>query len=444
MEKNNLKKETFAYLVSNRGQANSLIVASLIISLYFEKCISKQNDKLKPLVSKSFLKECANLLQFCNDDKKMESLNYLQKINLIRGKLAHGDYVISPYTENIVIETDINGESVSSEIPIESIVSFANNLARYSRYPKPSKKRETIHYKDGYEFRVIDVPKKSIDRNRTYEKKLEHIVNKLVLSNHGYYADSLDHKKMLIGIFDIVVHVNPTDIKENCVNEYPERKLFEWGLINRLNNPQNRNHVCDDFIDTLVMFYKYYIYPLENFLKGQDKNIMSLLSDEMFGFEKLNISDELLKDIPYVGKVDSYIENQSTMYDKINNLYDEFVEVENDDNNSYYDNTPNKNRIEQKLIPYIDTISNPSVMNIYSYGKKRSFIEHIRCAIEHGTYDFDYNTKSITFIDSWQDKYFKDVISIYDFYSLFSKENRDLIFNQFGTVYNIEGPVRTR
>ena len=215
-------------------------------------------------------------------------------------------------------------------------------------------------------------------------------------------------------------------------------------MLNRLNSPQNRNHLCDDFIDGLVMFYKYYIYPLENFLKGEDKNAMSLLNDDMFGFEKLNISEQLSKDVPYVGKVDSYIDSQSTICDKINNLYDEFVEVENDDDNPYYDNTDRKNKIEDKLTPYIDTISNPSVMNMYSYGKKRSFIEHIRCAIEHGNYDFDCNSKTTTFIDSWQDKYFKSVLSIYDFYSLFSRENRDLIINQFGTVYNKEGHVRTR
>ncbi len=444
MDNIDLKRDTFVYLISNRWQANELIVASLIISYYFEKCIQKQNDKLKPLVSKNFLKECANLLKFNSDDQKIESLNYLQKINLIRGKLAHGDFVISPYEDSIIIETDINGETASAEISINSIISFANHISKCTRFPKPSEKRETIYYKDGYEFRIIDKPKKHTDRNKLYEKKLSHIINKFILSNGSFYKDLMEHKKLLLGSFDIVVHINSTGIKENYINEYPNRKLFEWGLLNRLNYPQNRNHLCDDFIDGLVMFYKYYIYPLENFLKGEDKNAMSLLNDDMFGFEKLDISDQLIKDVPYVGKVDSYIDSQGTICDKINNLYDEFVEVENDDDNPYYDNTDRKSKIEEKLTPYIDTISNPSVMNMYSYGKKRSFIEHIRCAIEHGNYDFDCNSKTITFIDSWQDKYFKSVLSIYDFYSLFSRENRDLIINQFGTVYNKEGHVRTR
>lgn len=440
---NDLKIDTFVYLISNRWQGNSLIVASLIISLYFEKCIKKHNDKLKPLVSKAFLKECARMLKFSNDNK-MESLTYLQKINLIRGKLAHGDFVISPYEDSIIIETDINGEKVLSEISIASIVSFANHLSECSRYPKPSKKRETIYYKNGYEYRIFDVPRKNIERSKNYENRLNHIINKLVLSNYTLKSNTQDHRKLLLEAFDIVVHISKTDIKDNFINEYPDRKMFEWGLLHKLNNPQNHNHICDDFTNALVIFYKYYIYPLENFLKGEDKNAMSLTNDEMFGFEKLNISDKLIKDVPYVGKVDSYIDSQSTIRDKINNLYDEFVEVENDDNNPYYDNTKRKNKIEEKLAPYIDTISNPSVMNMYSYGKKRSFIEHIRCAIEHGNYDFDYDNKIITFIDSWQDKYYKDEISIYDFYSLFSKENRDLIINQFITVYDVEQYVRTR
>lgn len=444
MGNDDLKIDTFVYLISNRWRANDLIVASLIISLYFEKCIEKQNDKLKPLVSKRFLKECASLLKFYSDDKKIESLDYLQKINLIRGKLAHGDFVVAPHEDNIIIETDINGEAVSAEIPIKSIVSFANNIAKCSRYPKPSEKRETIYYKDGCEFRVLDKPKKNIDRNKVYEKKLNHIVNKLVISNYGFGKELLEHKKLLLESFDIVVHVNNTDIQESYVNEYPNRKMFEWGLLHRLNYPLHHNHVCDNFTDVLVMFYKYYIYPLENFLKGEDKNAMSLLNDEMFGFEKLNINNELIKDVPYVGKVDGYIDSQSAIYDKINHLYEEFVEVENDDDNPYYDNTERKNKIEKKLTPYIDTISNPSIVRIYNYGKNRSFIEHLRCAIEHGNYDFDHNSGDITFTDSWQDKYYKDSININDFYTLFSRENRELIVNQFITVYNVEEYVKTR
>ena len=73
MDNSDLKRDTFVYLISNRWQANELIVSSLIISYYFEKCIQKQNDKLKPLVSKNFLKECANLLKFNSDDQKTES-----------------------------------------------------------------------------------------------------------------------------------------------------------------------------------------------------------------------------------------------------------------------------------------------------------------------------------------------------------------------------------
>lgn len=444
MDKTDLKRNTFAYLVSNKGDVNKLIVASLLISLCFDKCIKKHNDKLKPLVSKTFLKDCANSIIFHDDDKKIQSLSYLQKINLIRGKLAHGDYIISPYFDSIIIETDINGEKVQAEIYILNLVSFALKLAEYSRYPKPSKKRETIYYKGGYEYRIIDVPRKNKERNKLYENRLNHIINKFILPNYPIKTNTQDHRKILNESFDIVVHVNSTDIKENGINEYPNRKMFEWGLIHRLNYPHNRNHICDDFIDTLVMFYKYYIYPLENFLKGEDKNAMSLVNDDMFGFEQLNISDELIKDVPYVGKVDGYIDSQKAISDKINSLYDEYVEAENDDDNPYYDNTERKNRIKEKLEPYIDTINSSSVKRLYSYGKKRSFIEHIRCAIEHGNYDFDYNTNMITFIDSWQDKYYKDEISIYDFYSLFTKENRDLIFNQFGTVYNFDDVEKTR
>ena len=266
----------------------------------------------------------------------------------------------------------------------------------------------------------------------------------MILPNCGFSKELLEHKKDVFGMFNITVHVRGADTLEKYVNEYPNRKMVEWGLLHRLNYPQYHNHVCDDFINALIIFYKYYIYPLENFLKGEDKNAMSLLNDDMFGFEKLNISNELVKDVPYVGKVDGYIDSQSAIYDKINNLYDEFVEVENDDNNPYYDNTERKNKIEKKLTPYIDIISNPSIVRLYSYGKNRSFIEHLRCAIEHGNYDYDYNSGNITFTDSWQDKYYEGNLSIYDLYTLFSKKNRELILNQFVTVYNVEEYVRTR
>ena len=444
METNDLKIDTFMYLISNKGMSNELIVSSLIISYYFDKCINRHNDKLKPLVSKSFLKECSSLLCFYSDNKNIESLNYLQRINLIRGKLAHGDFVIAPNEESIIIETDINKEKVEIEIPIKSISEFANHFAKCSRYPKSSEKRTTYYYKDGLEIKIVDSPKKKFDRNKQYETRFNHVVNKVILPNCGFSKELLEHKKDVFGMFNITVHVRGADTLEKYVNEYPNRKMVEWGLLHRLNYPQYHNHVCDDFINALIIFYKYYIYPLENFLKGEDKNAMSLLNDDMFGFEKLNISNELVKDVPYVGKVDGYIDSQSAIYDKINNLYDEFVEVENDDNNPYYDNTERKNKIEKKLTPYIDIISNPSIVRLYSYGKNRSFIEHLRCAIEHGNYDYDYNSGNITFTDSWQDKYYEGNLSIYDLYTLFSKKNRDLILNQFVTVYNVEEYVRTR
>lgn len=444
---NLLKPETFLFLLDDNETSISLIVASLLISFYNEKCIkevattdNKYKDlserKFKSLVSSSFLKECSKELKFSNT--KINKLDYMQKIKLVRNKLAHGDFVIDETKQNIIAKLNLKGEEITTSISINSIVSLAKRLSDYSRFPSSDVKRQTIYNHNGLEYKIIDIPKTKYGRNSAYDKKFDFVVNSFLY--HRPFSQLLPigaleaHKKIENKFMYLEFHVTEKDNVDK--NNYPDRKAFENSMLFKLNNPLDKSYEGNEFVENLIDFYRYYIYSLENFLKVEDKNIMSLMNDKMFNFEDLILKNEdVLKSIENVGKINEYDDYFSILTNKSMEKYNKLVQQQN---NEYYQNETSIQNLSDELDTYLSLFTSDSVAKFYPYSKKRSLIEHIRCSIEHGTYNYDESSSKIDFKDNWENNNLEFKINISEFMGILSNENKRLILEQFKKVYTMD------
>ena len=446
MEKyDDLKPETFLFLLEDSYFSNALIVSSLLISFYNEKCMKEINTdntykdlsfrKFKPLISPSYLKECSKKLEFSNP--KINELDYMQKIKLIRNKLAHGDFVIDETRQNIILTLSLKNEEIETKVSINSISALAKSLSEYSRYPNSNETRETFYYENGLEYKIVDTPRTKFGRNSSYDKKLDIVANTfihhkskfpLMLVGRSEFSTKFQYKPFALDICVREVY----DKKSN----YPNRKSFEYSMLEKLSNPLEKDYLGNEFVEPLIDFYRYYIYPLENFLKIEDKNAMSLVNDEMFNFEDLIIaSDKMLKSVENVGKIRDYKNYFPVLENKIKDKYEKLVEKEN---NPYYTDATNIVNLKTELDNYLSFFTNSSIVKFYPYSKKRSLIEHIRCSIEHGTYNYNNEKSNISFIDNWEDNNFNIDLSVLEFMVLVCNENKKMILEQFKNVYSEE------
>ena len=450
MEKyDNLKPETFLFLLEDSYFSNALIVSSLLISFYSEKCMKEVNTdntykelserNFKPLISPSYLKECSRKLEFSNS--KIDKLDYLQKIKLIRNKLAHGDFVIDETRQNVIITLSLKNEEIVTKVSINSICALAKSLSEYSRYPNSNQQRETFYYENGLEYKIVDTPKTKFGRNSSYDKKFDIAVNTFIyhkskfpimLVGRSEFSNKFNYKPFTLDIY-------VKEASDNKKDNYPNRKSFEYSMLEKLDNPLEKKYLGNEFLEPLIDFYKYYIYPLENFLKNEDKNAMSLVNGEMFDFGNLIIaSDKILKDVENVGKIRDYKQYFPTIENKTKEKYERLVEKEN---NPYYTDVTNIENLKTELDNYLSFFTNSSIINFYPYSKKRSLIEHIRCSIEHGTYDYDNEKSNINFVDNWEGNNFNIDLSVLEFMTIVCNENKKMILEQFKNVYNEEEKI---
>ena len=71
-----LKNETYLYLLSNNNDIKRLILAILVISLCHDRCINKN----ELFVSKYFIQKCSNLIIFKDNYDKMCKLTDEKKV----------------------------------------------------------------------------------------------------------------------------------------------------------------------------------------------------------------------------------------------------------------------------------------------------------------------------------------------------------------------------
>ena len=434
----NLKKQTFKNLLSKSDEITKLILSTLIISLCHDKCI--KDEELN--VSIQFINECAskiNLTPNINIDSKT-------KITLIRNKLAHGDYAYNENNRTIVINYLDN----YLEVPVNNIIELANCISNYYKYLSKDQDRISLVCQYGLELLITDHCKKNKGRDYSYNKNFEHYVNLTNLAHpiripvkDGKYIlpdfftrkkFSLERREMTID-YEILSETN----KKTGIIYNPYGSNLLKNIVNLLNSKEplelNYYDKINYAINSLIDFYIFYIYPLDNFMKLDDQGIKKLPNDTNFDFSKLDLHPIRNDDtFDNVGKIKNYPDDLISLYKNIHQLETKLIKLEQQKHKNT-DYSKIKSTIETEIEELLNiALSNP-ITRLYDYSKNRSLLEHIRCSIMHGNYDYDELSNTYTFFDYWKDKEcYRDQISLLDFEKLFNLENLSLVVNQNKTI----------
>lgn len=419
-----LKKDTYLYLLSKNDEVKKFISAILLISLCHDKCI----DEDKVFVSNSFFKQCSNIISFTTNYEKMAVLNEKQIFSLVRNKLAHGDFVLNEEKDAIIIKHRINEEEVLTSIPLANIYEFAKAITNYYDYLDENIVRERIYYENGYKVNVYDKPTRNRRRGLSYNARYESLINAFV--KRLFQAPVKEVYTYNHSLMDLKFVFEETNEKDHVITN-PYANSLMLPLKNYLENKQSD---YQNVIELLMDFYIIYFYPLENFLKGEDKNILSLKEKEMFDFSKLNLEEPkhiLIQS--NVGKVNNYKVQLDECYQKINLLMEKRNKLE-------YVLTKNNslsireklNDLNKEIEEIIDLFCTSSVKLLYKYSSNRSVIEHLRCSIMHGNYSYDPSNDTFLFIDLWKDEeWYRVNFSFQEFKKLLNFENVNSVLEQF-------------
>lgn len=420
-----LKGKTFDCLLAKSEDVIKLIRSAFVISLCHDKCIS--DEKLQ--VCEQIIYECASkIVLIPNVD-----VDFKTKFSLIRNKLAHGDYAYDNNKKVIVFKY----LDQYVEVSLSNIIDFANGISDYYKYLNKEYDRETLYIRNGFEILIIDHCKKI--RNYSYNRQFDEYLNMhcqlpFIFDNIDRVApNGFNRKKLFIEkrFMDLECKIiGYTDEKNGMfLNPYGDKLLKN--MVNLLNDDDVEFCEYKDACEMLINFYIYYIYPLDNFMKVDDQGIKSLPSEDNIDFSKFNLGNVRNEDsYEDVGKIKNYPSDFLSLYNKIFQLQsklDSLSQWKNKD--QVYNNV--KLSLEKEIDDLLSlTLSGP-LKRLYEYSKNRSLIEHIRCSIMHGNYDFDIGTEMFTFYDKWKGKeVYRDVVKISDFRRLFNFNNVELVVNQ--------------
>lgn len=444
----NLKKDTYLFLISDNDDAKKLILSSLLISLCHDKCL---NDN-ETFVSKSFIKKCCLLAQFNLNYEKMDKLSDEEKFSLIRNKLAHGDFVYDSDTKEIYIRHNINNECVLTSIKLDNIINFAKEITNYYDCLNNDFHRQKIVIYQGYKMTFIENNTPFKNRSKSTNEHFEYLVNCVKRRLPYIMARNNPNRKKyncyeiirpwrksdknisLAKTMNIDVYIEKTDQKDMIIDRPDVNPLIKE--LELLLNTSTCDSNYQTIFDLLCKFYVIYIYPLENFLKNNDSNVYSLNDDKMFNFSLLDINSVDDINTINVGKTIGYSDDLIKCYEKIGKLSDRKnklmkCQTYNSDLNIKLQ------EIEKSIDELIDLLNNNCIKTIYNYSKNRSIIEHLRCSIMHGNYFYNENEDTLTFKDIWKNKeLYNKTLTLSEFRNLFNISNTNLISEQFEEVYS--------
>lgn len=425
----NLKKDTYLYLLQDTNEVKKLISAILLISLCHDKCIINNQDLL---VSPTFIKKCNNLISFQENYEIFSQLDDLKKFSLIRNKLAHGDFVVNQENNSIIIKHIINNQEVITSFKISSILTFAKEITNYYDYLDSKQIREKIYIHDGIKMTVKDKPLRNHKRGENYNNMYKYVLDHIYLYQNPF--QSL-RNKVNTKYLELQYTLEPTNESNQIIeNPYvnPLIKVFTDYL-------EDNNTANQKVIDLLIKFYIIYFYPLENFLKGEDKSILSLKDNQMFNFAKLDLeSAKNTTTQNNVGKVNNYHKQLNESYQKINLLMEKRNNLEHVlIKNSSPSIKQKYQELTQEIEELVDLFCTSSVQALYNYSQNRSIIEHLRCSVMHGNYTYDDLTNTFEFKDVWKNQEWYHVnLTFEEFKSLLNFQNIQAVIKQFDNANN--------
>ncbi len=392
-----LEKKKYSYLrmLLREDSIEKLNASSLLIGIVHDLC--KKNNKI--FVNEKFIDLCASKLIILGG----ENLDNLEKFDIIRNKLAHGDYYIEGTT--VIFNYHDNQYRVS----IESIISFANEMANYYQYMNSNTECNNLQITDGVVFKISDICMFG-KRNSQYRRILQK--GRMI----KFYEKPNIGKKFKVSnkYCEITYEVlSYTDEEDKYVENY-------WGnsLIYILYDflfKNKKNELVDGFID----FYINYIYGLDNLLKSNDKSIFAFGSNKMFDFSMIDVGKSDTEKNDIVGPVKQYdinllYENISKLLKKINRVNIDKLEQE---------------ELNSEIDRIVEILKNKSIQRMYSYSNIRSEIEHIRCAIMHGNCIKKNGEDFLCFFDEYNGNIvFKKEVSTEEFIEFAcNKKNNSII-----------------
>lgn len=419
-----LKGQTFESLLSKNEDIYKLIRSAFVISLCHDKCII--DEKLQ--VCEQFIYECASkivLIPNLNIDFKI-------KFSLIRNKLAHGDYAYDNKREVIIFEY----MDQYVEVSLSNIIEFANSISDYYKYLNKEYDRETLYIRNGLEILVTDHCKKRRDYgyNRQFDEYLNsHCQLPFMFDRIDYMSKGYDRKKLVLEkrFMDLECKIIGYTDERNGIYLNPYGDKLLKNMLYLLNNNEVLLDEYKDACEMLTNFYIFYIYPLDNFMKIDDQSIKSLSSDGNIDFSKFELGN-VRKDGNFeeVGKIKTYPDDFLSLYKKIFQLQSKLDSLSQWKNkNEEYNNV--KMSLENEINDLLSVTLSGPLRRLYEYSKNRSLIEHIRCSVMHGNYDYDTGTEMFTFYDLWKGKeVYRDNVRLDDFKRLFNFNNVELVLNQ--------------
>jgi len=366
------KKYTYLKLLGRENKIDKLIVSSLLIGITHDLC--KKDSQI--FVNEKFIEKCTSNLIFMNDN----NLDTMTKFDIIRNKLAHGDYCING--DNI----KFNYFNKEYEVSIESIISFAREISHYYQYLNSNTECNNLIIYNGIVLKISDICKNG-KRNRKYHKILEKYRRVYFDSNGKPNIGSqfeIENKHYKI-TYEVLAY---TDKKDDYIENFEGNSLI-YLFENYLSKNQN-SELIDGFID----FYINYIYGLDTLLKSSDLSLFAFDSDEMFDFSLLNIDESSTEKNQIVGRVKQY--DLNILYKKISEL--------NEKINKLNMNSPGIEVLEEEIDKIVRILKNKSIQRLHNYANIRSEIEHIRCAIMHGNCVKKINSDTLSFFDTYKNK----------------------------------------
>ncbi len=288
-----------------------VIYASFMMMLWKDEYIKKDKSRLISTLSDELLDDIVSIVAEQRNDNswKIGDLifeNNYDVIDVIKNKLAHGDYIIN---ENY-LELDIDKKK--GYILIDNLVDFTNELA--VKWEKIKSKGENIqnfvtvkipskdlkgkinNFKDvnkylkylGY-LELSDKPYPGYERNREYTETIEEFTSSLISNMNGKNPNYIDVLKMyLLSMQKLGIDLNIKSTPANMLPNY--EKVLECFR-------KNKTFYREENLEKQINYLAYTLYEKNNNIAPKKNITEGIISNQKFLIELAKDNQTSLVDL---------------------------------------------------------------------------------------------------------------------------------------------------